>query len=224
MSQVKEAVRGPSEPSAKGRFSRGQIWLLIGVSALIAFVYGILAAVVLGRRAAPASGIRAVQTTESLKLDVAHERALALAAGWQPDAQLVGVNTSWQLAAGDELTLGRPTWSFRFYSPAARQIQLVMVDKGGARALRQIPVRAAPPPVEADWDLGSQDLMLIFLAYGGKEYLARHANASVHFYLKREGDGRSTWTLSGLDPVARQSFVVGVDALSREVVSHKQGE
>ena len=224
MSQAKEAVGRPGEPPAERRFSRGQIWLLIGVSALIAFVYGILAAVVLGRRTEPEPGIRAVETVESLKLAVARERALALASGWQPDAQLVGVNTSWQLAAGDELTFGRPTWSFRFYSPAARQIQIVMVDKGGARALRQVAVRAAPSPVEADWDLGSQDLMLIFLAYGGKEYLARHANASVHFYLKREGDGRSTWYLSGLDPVARQSFVVGVDALSREVVFHRQGE
>ena len=224
MSQAKEAVGRPGKPSADGRFSRGQVWLLIGVSALIAFVYGILAAVVLGRRAAPAPGMRAEETAESLRLDTARERAIALASGWQPDAQLVGVNTSWQLTAGDELTFGRPTWSFRFYSPAARQIQTMMVDKGGARALRQVPVRVAPPPVEADWSLGSQDLMLIFMAYGGRDYLDRHSNASVHFYLKREGDGRSTWYLSGLDPVARQSFVVGVDALSREVVWHKQGE
>jgi hypothetical protein len=191
---------------------------LIGLGVVVAFVYGVLAAALLGRRGRPAPTTQVSAMREPLALSAAHERARATATTWKPDAQLVGVGTSWLLAAGDRLTMYRPAWTFRFHSPAADQIQILTVNERGAQALQQIPSRGSPAPVEADWTLGSEELMMTFLATGGEAFLQEHGQANIHFTLERDQEGRSMWSLIALDPVARESLIVGVDALSREVV------
>jgi hypothetical protein len=90
------------------------------------------------------------------------------------------------------------------------------VDRAGAQLVRRVPVRKAPVSVEADWSLGSEELLITFLAYGGEEFIREHAHANLHFRLSGQEGERPTWYLSAIDPVARESFVVRVDALSRQ--------
>jgi hypothetical protein len=148
---------------------------------------------------------------------------LTLALVWQPDAQLVGATASWQLASGDRLTLHQPAWSFSFYSPATRIVQVVTVDRRGAQVGPQQRVEVAPQYARLDWNLGGDDLLLTFLGYGGEEFIGAHPGANVHLQLKGEDDVRSVWYITAIDPVARQSLTVGVDALSRQIIMHKLG-
>jgi hypothetical protein len=157
-------------------------------------------------------------TGQKLELRAAHAQALAVALSWQPDAELVGATTSWRLAGGDRLTLHRPAWSFSFYSPAARQVQVVTVNQQGAQAGPQQAVDMPPQRAGLDWHLDSDDLLLTFLSYGGQAFINAHPSANIHVQLKGEGIGRSTWYITAIDPVTRQSLLVGVDALSRQVV------
>lgn len=218
MSQAGNAANRAGDRRARPTLGRQRVWLLIGLGVVVAFVYGVLAAALLGRRGRPVPTAPVTGMREALALSAAHEQALALAASWQADAQLVGVTTSWLLAAGDRLTMYRPAWSFRFFSAAAGQVQILTVNERGAQALQQIPIRGSPAAVEADWSLGSEDLMMTFLASGGEAFLQSHGQANIHFSLERDGEGRSMWSLIALDPAARESLIVGVDALSHEVV------
>ena len=218
MSDMSVLPNGKGDPQAQPRFSGYQVWILMGLGVVVLCVYGVLGAAMASKRGQPAPNVQISAVDEPLTLDRAHEQALALASGWQPDVQLVSAATSWQLASGDRLTLYRPAWSFRFYSPAVSQVQLVTVDKKGAQASRQIHVRTAPSSVEADWTLGSDELLLTLMAHGGEDFLRRNSHVNVHCQLKREDAGRSIWYLTTIDSVARQSLTVGVDALSRQVV------
>jgi hypothetical protein len=66
--------------------------------------------------------------------------------------------------------------------------------------------------------LTSDDLLLIFMAYGGEDFVCEHTRADLHLRLARQDGDRPVWYLSAVDPETRQSLVVGVDALSRQVV------
>jgi hypothetical protein len=69
-----------------------------------------------------------------------------------------------------------------------------------------------------DWSLDSDTLLLSFLGYGGQEFMNAHPSANVHLQLTAKDGGRATWFVTAVDPVARQSLTVGLDAHSREVV------
>jgi hypothetical protein len=84
--------------------------------------------------------------------------------------------------------------------------------------VRQVSVSKAPVPVKADWSLGSDELLYTFMAHGGEAFVREHAHVNLHFYLSGQDAGRPIWYLSAIAPEARQSFVVGVDALSRQVI------
>ena len=158
----------------------------------------------------------AVATT--VELHGAYKQALGVALGWRNDVELVSVASSWQMAAGDRLTLQRPAWSFSFYSPAARQVKVVTVDQQGAQDGPQQPVDIAPRQVSPDWSMGSEDLLLTFLSYGGQAFMNTHPHGNIHLQLRSEDGGRSVWYVTGVDPVARQTLLVVVDALSRQVI------
>jgi len=61
-------------------------------------------------------------------------------------------------------------------------------------------------------------LILTFMGHGGQDFMAFHPGANVHVQLKGEGENRPIWYVSAVDPVARQSLIIGIDAFSREVV------
>jgi hypothetical protein len=216
MSEVDEHVNVANSSQTKRGFSRWQKLMLLGVVVVNLCLYG--AMYLISRQGGTAHDEPELTVGEPLELQAAYEQALALASGWQSDVQLVGATTSWQLASGDRLTLHRQAWSFSFYSSVVRRIQTVTVDQSGARAGRQQSVSVAPRPVEPDWQLDSDDLLLTFLSYGGEDFIGAFPNANLHLQLKGEGTGRSIWHITAVDPVARQTLVVSVDARSRKVV------
>ena len=205
-------------PKTRQRLSRMQVLMVLGLVAINLFIYGAMWLLDRGTDTDPVNKPPAVVVGEPLELHGSYEKALALASSWQSDAQLVGATTAWQMAAGDQLSLRRPSWSFSFYSPAARQVKLVTVDQQGAQGGRQQPSATAPQGVNPDWRMGSEDLLLTFLSYGGQAFIDEHPNANIHFQLKTDGAERSIWYITCLDPVARQSLLVGVDAHSRQVI------
>lgn len=203
-------------PTKKRYFSRRQKLVLLGACAINLCLYA--AVLLLFQTGESPRSTPNLKAGESLELQVAYERALALALSWQPDVQLSGATTSWQLAAGDSLTLQRPAWSFSFYSPTVRQIQTVFVDQEGVQAGRRQAVSTAPQRVAPDWSLDSDELLLTFLSYGGRDFMGVHPSANVHLQLKGDETGRSIWYITAVDAAVRQSLMVGVDARSREVV------
>jgi hypothetical protein len=214
MSRVDASTSETNSPQARQGFSRRQKLMLLGVVVINLCLYGMV--FLMRGQGGPARNEPWSVVGKPLELQAAYEQALALS--WQSDAQLVGATTSWQLAAGDRLTLHRPAWSFSFYSPAARQVQTVIVDQHGAQAGHRQSVSVAPQRAAPDWRLDSDDLLLTFLSYGGEDFISAHPSANVHLQLKGEETGRSTWYIIAVDPVARQSLIVGVDARSREIV------
>jgi hypothetical protein len=206
------------ETAAKRRFSRGQLNVLAALVIVTLGVYGALTVFFARQKPVPTSITVEPAGAGGLELGVAHEQAQAWAVRWRSDAQLVGAVTRWQLTERDRLTPYRPSWSFTFYSPAAGQVQTLTVDQAGAHPVRQVPVGRAPVPVEADWSLDSDDLLSTFMTYGGEQFIRGHAHANLHFRLSGQDAGRPIWYLSAIDPQARRSFVVAVDALSRQVV------
>jgi hypothetical protein len=191
--------------------------LVLALLATNLLVFGSLGVLALLQRGGTSSAVE-VTTGSGLSLKSAQAQAWVLAQDWQEDARLVGVTTTWQVAAGDRLTLSRPVWSFTFYSPSGREAQLLSVDPGGAHALRQISLQAGLASVDADWGLDSGDLLVTFMAHGGEEFLKQHAQMNLYFRLKADGAGRSTWHLTAVDLRTRESLTVNVDALSRQVI------
>jgi hypothetical protein len=224
MQDLRATLRETAPPQP--RFTEAQKTVLFGMAAALLVVYGTLAIIVVRywpapvpvHAPAPAPVLAAPVEAGKPELRVAREQARAWVAGWQPDAQLVSAVAGWQLAGGDRPAPGQASWSFSYYSPAAGLVQIVTVDRAGARPIRQIPVGKAPAPVTADWSLGDGDLLLTFLSHGGEAFLRRHAHVSLHFRLSAQERDRAVWYLSAIAPEARESHVVAVDALSRQVV------
>jgi len=205
-----------SHAAARG-IGRKQVLLLTGMGAAILVIYFALGALLLTRK--PAAGaVEFAQAAEPKVLATAYQQAADLAAGWQADAQLVSAGTSWQLASGDRLTLHRPTWTFSYYSPSAGQVQMITAGGEGAELSRRTRADKAPAPVTADWSLDSDDLLLTFMANGGEAFLKGHSFVNIHAQLRADETGRSIWYLSAVDPVARESLTVGIDALSRQII------
>jgi len=215
---VSDVTNAPNSGN-KPLLSRQQVLILLGLALINLCLYAGL--VLLQGRSESVDRPATLTAAEPVELRDAHEQAQRLARRWQPDVQLVGVTTSWQLASGDQLTLQRPAWSFNYYSPAAHQIQIVIVDQSGAQPGPQRPVRKAPQSVTADWSLDSSDLLLLLLSYGGKAFLGAHPNANVHLQLKGDSAERSIWYITAVDALSRQSLILGVDAQSRQVVLNK---
>ena len=205
---------------ARRRFSGKQLWALGGMCLVVILLYVVLGSLLLTKTGEAPAAVQVAQLARtSLSLQGAQQAAQDVAQSWQPDALLVGATTSWQLAAGERLTLSRTAWSFSFYSPLANKVQVVVADSDGAALLRRTRVNTAPQPVQADWSLDSDGLLLTFMANGGEEFLKFHSFANIHAQLKAVDAGRAVWILSAVDPVARESFTVSVDALSRQIVA-----
>ena len=197
-------------------FTRGQSFLLAVLVAVTVAVYGMLAVALVKERVAPMPVVQASAASGSLTLDRARSVATDLAVGSRADAYLVGATATWRLAGGDRLTLYRPAWAFRFYSPSAHRVQVVTVDQDGGRVERSVPVHTPPQRVDADWSLGAGDLLLIWMAHGGEEFMRDNAHVNIHCQLTAEG-GRPIWQVIALDPATRRSLVVRIDALTRQV-------
>ena len=110
MSEKDEHVNAESSSQTKRGFSRWQKLMLLGVVGVNLCLYG--AMFLISRQDGTAQSAPELTVGEPLELQAAYQQASGLASSWQPDVQLVGVTTNWQLASGDRLTLHRQAWSF----------------------------------------------------------------------------------------------------------------
>jgi hypothetical protein len=205
-----------------GFLSDRRTWFVAGIVALNLLIIGGMW--LLSSGAGSGGKSSSTRIGEVPTLEQAYQQALKAAQDWQADAQVVGVSTAWRLASGDELSLYRPAWSFSFYSPTAGQVQIVGTDPRGALPGPQQPAPVAPQPVAADWGLDSDTLLLTFLGHGGEGFLGAHPDANIHAQLRAEGPDGALWTITAVDLVTGQSLMVGVDALTRQVVFSKPSE
>lgn len=159
-----------------------------------------------------------------VKLYDTYVQSLTVAKAWQQDAYLTSVTRSWQLSKGEQLTLYRPTWAFGFYSPTTGQIQSVSVNRSGAQSGRTQTTTNVPRHAQADWALDSDDLLLTFLSYGGQDFINKHPSLNLHLQLKGQDNGSSVWYFTAVDPISRETFVIGIDAQTHQVISGKDDQ
>ncbi len=207
---------------SKSIINRRTVWILLVLLAFNAVL--IAGAIIINQRTQDSTSSepeRTVAMAPSFSLRDAYGRAQQQALTWQQDIYLVSVTTSWRLDQQDDLSLYQSTWTFSFYSPSAGQAQTIVVNQQSAQPGRTRSLPAPPHRVEADWSINSDDLLVTFLGYGGDEFVGNHSHVNIHIQLKGDDTGRSIWYVSALDPVARQSVIVGIDAQSREVVLNR---
>ena len=207
-----------TDAQEKRGLTRGQGAVLLVLIVAIAGVYVLVALALRGRGAASSGPVQTARPAP-VALSEAQVQAGEWAAGWQADAQLVGVTGGWQAGGSDGATLYPSAWTFSYYSAGAGSVQIVTVEQDGTSALRQMPAHQAPVAVEADWGFVSEDMLLTFVAHGGQAFLADHPQASLRAQLSGREGGRSIWYVSAIDPVAGASLQVKIDALSREVLN-----
>ena len=198
----------------------------MGKSALLALMFALIAALVLGAGtlallpqqtapvavAAPQAGR---QAEFALGLEAAQAQADVLARQWAADAVLVGLSATWQHPDESQLLAGPHNWSLTFYSAERAAILYTAVAPGGARQVRQSPVYHSQPAVDATaWLVGPTEAAMLFLESGGRSFLAAHPGATVHINLGQGGGQTPVWSLLALSD--GEVYSLAVDALSGE--------
>ena len=142
------------------------------------------------------------------------------------DVQLVSAATQWRAAAEGQLLAGANTWSFGFYSQSLGSTFDVGVGTGGARIVSETQVWHKPQIlVEGEWRKGPQDAILIFLAYGGREFIGEYPDAAVDVHLGATDDDRPVWMIVGVGDQDSAPKVLRIDAETGTVLlnSFKSG-
>jgi len=157
-------------------------------------------------------------TQESIDLWDAYGQARTVAQAEAGDAQLVSASTQWQAASEDDLLGGADDWSFVFYSPVSGAALDIVTSGGAARVVDQTRVWVAPKTLtEGNWRAGPGDALLVFLAYGGRAFLAEHSQAIVDLHLSVRELGSPTWAIVALDR-DRNLFSLSVNAETGQVL------
>jgi hypothetical protein len=163
-------------------------------------------------------------TRVPIELWDAYEQARAAARTQAQDAQLVSASTQWQAVSEQTLVGGASNWSFVFYSPTDDNSLDVVVNAGKAQVVNQAQVWVAPKSLaEGAWRAGPREPLLVFLAYGGRTFLAEHPQALVDLHLassEDDGGGGAVWTVVALDPEDRSMSALLIDAETKQVLSN----
>jgi len=190
----------------------------LGLAYLLLLGY-LLLGNLLGLRSA-ATAASPAPTPEPVDLWDAYEQARAAARAQAQDAQLVSASTQWQTVSKGALSHGARNWTFVFYSPGDSRSLDVVVNAGVARVASQTQAWVVPSVLpESAWQTGPSDVLLAFLACGGRTFLDEHPHAAVDLHLARDRDGRPTWTVVALDVGDRSLLSVMVDAGTGQVLS-----
>ena len=195
-------------------------WLVVGsltlvtVTLFIALAYVLLTApsganaTVSQPRATYAAPVAAVTAQSAYGL--AREAALA----WQGNAYLTSASASWPNAA--EGAFREPVaWVFQFYSPSAGKVNIISVEGGQARPLRQsyAPYKLSAIVPEA-WQVDSPQALAGWLNAGGGRFLRAHTLVDVHASLRYDkSSGGVVWYVTGLDSAGEEAFSHAVNAM-----------
>lgn len=203
----------------KGRGSRWAV--LLGLAFVLALGIAILIMTPVMRGAE--NGYRAVSSlplpTEPTARQ-AYSLAKDVARAWQPDVRPVGLSAQWRPIRGRWPT--QTVWAAQFYSPAAGQIALVLVEGGRARRLQEIPALYPPATfAEEQWRVDSPKALEIWWAHGGERFFAWRSNVEVTARLQPAGthDPDPVWSITAV--VGEQAQAVTLRATDGTVISYK---
>jgi hypothetical protein len=203
------------------------VGVLLGVAGLALITY-LLTRSAPPRSAPWPSGDGGADVRAAVELWDAYEQARAAARAEADDAYLVSASAQWQGADEEALLAGAADWSFVFYSPSSRHVLDVVA--GGARALVVNRTRIWDSPTglaEGGWQEGPRDPLLIFLAYGGAEFVEMRPQALVDLHLARaevEGADGSAWSIAAVDPFDGSVLALVIDGETGQVWSVHRDE
>jgi hypothetical protein len=184
---------------------------------------GLLLVGYLGVSGLPGRAPTPVATEAVVGLWDAYGQARVAAQEEAGDARLVSATTQWQGVGEEALLAGAGDWSFVFYSPASRHVLDVVVSGTGAALVNRTRVWNSPAELaEGRWREGPRDALLIFMAYGGDEFLEQHpaAVASLHLAAGEvEGADGPAWSVAAVDMGDQSAFALVVDASTGQVLS-----
>ena len=213
----------------KGQRKKRSKWVLALVVAglgLGLLLLGYMAYVLWGRMSKQETMATAPPTPTRTPIELwdAYEQARAAAQTQAKDAQLVSASTQWQAVSEQTMLDGASNWSFVFYSPASNNSLDITVNTGAAQVVNQTRVWGDPNPLtEGAWQAGPREPLLVFLAYGGRTFLAEHPQAMVDLHLAgseaNDDGGGAVWTVVALDPKDRSMSLLLIDAETRQVLS-----
>jgi len=162
-------------------------------------------------------------TPPPIELRYAYEAALGVARGYAEDAQIISASTSWHDTNRETLLAGASAWSFVFYAPTDRQALDIVVDSGGASLVKATRVWEVPPLItRGAWHSELKEVVLVFLAYGGEEFLAAHPHAQTDLHLGPDSEGRTVWSIVAFDNKEKALCSVTIDAATRHVIEHQK--
>ena len=194
-------------------------WLIVGsltlvtVALFVAFLFVVLTAPSGASVSVPwpqrtyAPPVAAI-TARSAYL-VAQEAAL----NWQEDAYLTSTSASWPSATVD--AFGDPVpWVFQFYSPSGGKVNVISVEGGEARALRQSYAPYTLSAIAPDaWQVDSPQPLAEWLNAGGGRFLRAHTLVDVHASLRYDKKSRQlVWYVTGLDSAGTDVFSHAIQA------------
>ena len=170
--------------------------------------------------AAPTSPAVATATPEPVEIWDAYEQAYTAVQAQAQDAQLVSASAQWQAPDEEALWAGAANWAFAFYSSANGRVLDVAVGPEKAWVVNQSQVRTVPQTLtEGTWQSGPRDPLLMFLAYGGREFLEDHAQATIDLHLGARQDRGLVWSIVALDIENQESLAVLIAADTMQVLS-----
>lgn len=205
-----------------------QVVVIVILSLIVVGVYVALGGLFLSRRGAQATQKSYITYpdpgVQRVSAHRAYAQAFALAQGWQGDAQLAGARASFRQETPGTIGGGQ-TWSFQFFSPSTSQLYLLPVQgeqAQGELAVERL-VRAEMTYVEvAQWQVDSEDALLLFLSHGGEEFLRQHPEAVINLQLvPPKKDGGLIWLASGVSQAGQAVFFVQIDAQTGSVIPQK---
>jgi hypothetical protein len=156
----------------------------------------------------------------SVELWDAYEQAAEAVRQRAGDARLVSASAQWQWhTIGEEMLLsGASVWSFVFYSSGEQRVFDLVVDLEGVQMVNNVQVWTAPLLLEGEaWQTGPRDALAVFLAQGGREFLAEHPQSVIDLHLAQDEAGAVGWAIVALDPESaeRNLFSLWIDAVSK---------
>lgn len=203
----------------RGLIILGSIVILILVLGIGYLVAGVLFNNSLGDSPSPPAAV-----SEPVTIWAGYQLALDAVRTQASDAQLVSAATQWRAATEDQLLAGASTWSFLFYSQSRGSTFDVVVSERSARVVNETETwRRSQTMTEGEWRKGPKDALLVFLAFGGREFIGQNPDAAVDLHLGMRDDGHVVWSLVGLGDPGQAPETVQIDAETGEVLATSFG-
>lgn len=156
-----------------------------------------------------------IQAAKPFDAEAGFVSALATAANWAPDAQLVKAQATLDGESG--LQLDEVAWSYLFYSARRKATALVVAGPGRTDLLNTRPATGAVALVEPSaWQMDSAEALKTFLARGGNLFLDAYPQATLTLTLAASGG--VSWQGRLVDDDSGNTFHLSFDAATGALI------